>query len=786
MKGGKDEDKVMGPLFPRLHVNDTEKGGPRAPPRNKMALYEQLSIPSQRFNSSASTLPLPPHNTSTMVPSASSSQGGGHERSVFSSFYMPSPTPARSTEKVQSLPSDGVNMNTTMEFERESSKNTGYKHHSPNAKCSSFHPHDFSSSKNTCRKKFGDEDDFRVPTYVHTETVPSSDKDLNGGDKERPTPIPMYPGQSPLTATNSSQKNMKKVTPNLSVQLQNICDKPLKRTNTTDLKSRQRERNQSEERPKDSVTITDSTEKSSSHPSFGEKILVQECPSSSVNVFDTTHNGNTNLYHKASAKVLLENNIHHNGVLVEPRCTTNNGITEKGNVPRVRSVLGSRTSISNIHRSLNEAENHSDRSEGNTRWPLQVDDADRTDDVSETSMVDSMSGLDISPDDVVGMIGQRQFWKARKAIVNQQRVFSVQVFELHRLIKVQKLIASSPHLLLEENAYLGRPPPKVPAKKLPSEYILKPQPHTTKLKDDSQKPNQNTEYPTENTVGKPPPFDNSVSKGFVSQIPTYGPYAGNPPMAPVAADGRSNPWCFHPHGNQWLVPVMSPSEGLVYKPYMGPCPPTAGFMAPVYGSYGPLTLPPVPAYGVPASHQQPGVGAGAPAIAQSYFPSPYGPPVMNPIIPTSAVEQANLSGGSCPHAQVEQVSTAEVNFNMHSRSSCNMLNPGNMSNQRSEAFSCSVRKFQTSKDSELQGSTASSPCERAHRGVSHVAEGHDALHLFPMAPAIEDSNQTPQAHSSDQQTRVIKVVPHNPRSATESAARIFQSIQEERKQYDSL
>nr|DAD44948.1 TPA_asm: hypothetical protein HUJ06_003178 [Nelumbo nucifera] len=37
----------MGPLFPRLHVNDTEKGGPRAPSRNKMTLYGQLSIPSQ-------------------------------------------------------------------------------------------------------------------------------------------------------------------------------------------------------------------------------------------------------------------------------------------------------------------------------------------------------------------------------------------------------------------------------------------------------------------------------------------------------------------------------------------------------------------------------------------------------------------------------------------------------------------------------------------------------------------------------------------------------------------
>ncbi|TQD70574.1 hypothetical protein C1H46_043890 [Malus baccata] len=46
----RNEDKVMGPMFPRLHVNDADKEGPKAHPRNKMALYEQLSIPSQRFN----------------------------------------------------------------------------------------------------------------------------------------------------------------------------------------------------------------------------------------------------------------------------------------------------------------------------------------------------------------------------------------------------------------------------------------------------------------------------------------------------------------------------------------------------------------------------------------------------------------------------------------------------------------------------------------------------------------------------------------------------------------
>lgn len=74
MKGdGKGEEKAMGPMFPRLHVNDTEKGGPRAPPRNKMALYEQFSIPSQRF-SSGSSGGARARQDSALVPFTSSSQ----------------------------------------------------------------------------------------------------------------------------------------------------------------------------------------------------------------------------------------------------------------------------------------------------------------------------------------------------------------------------------------------------------------------------------------------------------------------------------------------------------------------------------------------------------------------------------------------------------------------------------------------------------------------------------------------------------------------------------------
>ena len=74
MKGGNEEEKLMGPLFPRLHIKDAEKGGPKAPPRNKMALYEQFSVPSQRFPSgSPSILPLPSSNNGSSVPPTPSS-----------------------------------------------------------------------------------------------------------------------------------------------------------------------------------------------------------------------------------------------------------------------------------------------------------------------------------------------------------------------------------------------------------------------------------------------------------------------------------------------------------------------------------------------------------------------------------------------------------------------------------------------------------------------------------------------------------------------------------------
>nr|AEZ53983.1 early flowering protein 3 mutant eam8.k [Hordeum vulgare] len=83
--GGSGEDKVMGPLFPRLHVNDTtlKGGGPRAPPRNKMALYEQFSVPSQRFAANTAPAAHRPAASFAAVSSASAGQAAWRYKSCF-------------------------------------------------------------------------------------------------------------------------------------------------------------------------------------------------------------------------------------------------------------------------------------------------------------------------------------------------------------------------------------------------------------------------------------------------------------------------------------------------------------------------------------------------------------------------------------------------------------------------------------------------------------------------------------------------------------------------------
>lgn len=65
-----------------------------------------------------------------------------------------------------------------------------------------------------------------------------------------------------------------------------------------------------------------------------------------------------------------------------------------------------------------------------------------------------LSAPHLSPKAVIKAVGQLRFWKARLALLRQQQIFSDQVFELHKLIEVQRLLAETPNILIDD-IYFG-------------------------------------------------------------------------------------------------------------------------------------------------------------------------------------------------------------------------------------------------------------------------------------------------------------------------------------------
>ncbi|CAN1161755.1 Protein EARLY FLOWERING 3 [Linum perenne] len=702
MKRGKDEEKMMSPLFPRLHVNDTEKGGPRAPPRNKMALYEQLSIPSQRFN--PAVLPRTPTQHSNLAPPGSSSSQASGLESKFS--YPQQVTPI--ADQFPPYQSGAGNLNSSLAMHEQ-------------------------------RKKTGEEDDFTVPIFVHTGVAPLQRTVSNNIDgQELATFSSKHSGHSNRAhnAGNNNAQCDSSVDPHLRLACISSGDNLV----TSSMKLRARE------------NLADSRETAIVQTKKG-------CQGTNLTDLNSSHGDKSCLQQKSNDCILGDA------------------------VPELQK--GSAQNVIIVEKDLCPSEEPCRRNEDGVTYVARVDvsiglrNADKSDDVSETSILDSAEPLDMSPDDVVEIIGQKHFWKARRAIVNQQRVFAVQVFELHRLIKVQQLIAGSPQLLVEDNNYLGKPSmPGSPMKKLQSEYVLVQAARTRKRKDDTEEPSNKLEGSAENAVAKP-----SLPSLRTGSQPSanHTPHVGNQVPAPAVNDSKTGAWCFHqPTGQQWLVPVMSPTEGLIYKPYAPPGSMGAGCGG--CGSYGPAPIMGNfmnPGYGAaPYLHQGSGGLPGPPPVGHGCFP-PYGMPVMSAGISGSAVEQRNRVPVSGSHGQNSQLSGSGANFSVQHQSSTNV----ELRTQKSGVISMAEIRAST-KEREVQGSTASSRSERMEVvGSVQQVDGRDAaVYMFPARPPSVVSDPRDQG----QTPRVIRVVPHNPRSATESAARIFQSIQEERKQQESI
>lgn len=699
MRGEKDVEKMRSPMFPRLHVNDTEKGGPRAPPRNKMALYEQFSIPSQRFTSgSASILPRAQNSSCDMVSPTSSGQASAYPN-MFVQYSNTSVPPYMAEKLHHSSSSGGTKLKTTTrDIENSSTRPTNNPNSNTTGPLLLAAESDLSQARGLSHSK-------------------SFSFEVHANEEDGSVPKGITP-----QLTNDQESKERKSFPRVS-----LSSTPQHKSRHENDKSRHLVRNYFEENTNVSQTSPDRFERFSSvavardedsedklpYPLTAANNFERSTPSHSS--LNQGNYGSKAVLNKAQAQeefVALRDKVTRRGDnLVEPARGMVEEISSKVRMTSESCLRQHRGDERSTEWLGNGIECHEEKTCGTP--------VDGHDGAFEISMVDAVSDSNVRPDDIVGVIGERQFWKVRRTITYHQRIFAVQVFELHRLITVQKSIAGSPDILHEDGPYLHKPVPKSsPAKKLPLHSV-----------------------------------NNNAGKGLVVKQSNYGEHLRDPLSAPTSTN-KSVTLPFHspPPGNQWLVPVMSPSEGLVYKPYTGPCPPTAGFAVPKYGSCGPMSL----------NH---GILAGTPPpLGQTYFPPPYGFPVMGPLVSNSAVEQISPLGVGRAIEQEYHSSPKETSFPKLHESSCNV------SSQMSCANSCRGGAVQASKGSELQRIAATSPLER-----SRV----DELPLFPVAPTAREPDK--KAQPTKQQTRVIKVLPHNPISASESAARIFQSIQEERK-----
>ncbi|KAI5404109.1 hypothetical protein KIW84_051301 [Lathyrus oleraceus] len=640
-------------------------------------------------------------------PPASSSQGTVHERNYVFPGHLTPETLIRQAGKHLSRQTKGANLNASL---------AQIEH----------------------RKKV-DEDDFRVPVYVRSNIGQSNEKRIESFDGKRPPSTGsryfgfLKPGKSDR---ERDPRQHGSAVVNAVTDVRNDIDGPPQVS-------------PNKEHPSSSARDGSIGEHSDTLVRQGKVTANQEVQDRRVFKLSSLRQGDARLRQDCRAESQSNGHGQSDSLLESTR------EVDKSNGPIVNQT------------SPTQAINGTEYHDTGTGSPKQLGNSNKNDSISKISRVEDLSTVKISPDDVVAVIGQKHFWKARKEIANQQRVFAVQVFELHRLIKVQQLIAGSPDLLFDDGAFLGKSlPDGSTPKKLSLEYVVKARLQNLKRKVDSEKINQNMECSAENAVGK-----TSISSvKNTSHLSSSMPFAGNPHQGNVAADNGMGPWCFNQSpGHQWLIPVMSPSEGLVYKPYPGP-----GFTGTNFGGCGPYAAAPSggtfmnPSYGIPPPPE-------TPPGSQAYFPPYGGMPVMKAAASESAVEHVNQFSA---RGQSRRLSEDEADCNKHNQSSYDLPV------QRNGATS-HVMYHQRSKEFEVQMSTASSPSEMAQEmSTGQVAEGRDVLPLFPMVPVEPES--VPHSLETGQKTRVIKVVPHNRRSATESAARIFQSIQEERKQYDAL
>lgn len=297
---------------------------------------------------------------------------------------MPRNTPAYSSEKVDCQLTDGIDPNSRLEersLKHVNSRNLNLTRSAVH--CSLLqHP----KSKSSHEKKMDDVDDFRVPTFDKSEPALCYNKDTS------------VMGSAKLTSFNTkSQQKSPNATLNSPIRYSTSYFKHFEQTDVANMQSRKFGGSEKERQPEESLVIAEHREKSPPSARVEERPIVAKV-SNGAKTRDVTEKS-----HCGGVSSCQES--YQNGDLIGPRTMNKVDVVENGDGSQKRQRTTNMVDNGNLENNVKE------------NGSLGEHIAERKDEASEASIDDSISGLEISPDDVVGVIGPKHFWKARRAFM---------------------------------------------------------------------------------------------------------------------------------------------------------------------------------------------------------------------------------------------------------------------------------------------------------------------------------------------------------------------------------
>ncbi|XP_057870908.1 protein EARLY FLOWERING 3 isoform X2 [Cryptomeria japonica] len=580
------------PLFPRLHINSAgeKKGGPRAPPRNKMALYEQLSVPSRRFQQ-----PLTPSATQgssfegrysfcpvnfTPMPDASGSDVCYQVYDQSASVVTHDSAAGEGNKQFLRVPTIVSSMTMGSSYGSDKSKN----------------------QRNLPGKKVRDEDDFKVPQC--------SNSRISNISTTGPCIIDKFQTVENFTSNANRPSTSSSNTFQCEATIPTSSDSDYwKKGIQADSKDCSEIKDHLEQQINCSVSLNSDIDCSVSHQLLGNSSSAAPVLTSGQNTTRKNHLIGTGdnvdsvqwvglSSNSTSEGLLLANNNIHREESVQVADINDKGEDNTDGL-RERDEYDQVSSLRNSCESTGGAECSSDENAAEISVASQPMQENRFEDDSDSSMLDSVSISNITPDVVIENIGKQHFWKARKAILRQQRIFSVQVFELHRLIKVQKLMATSP-ILLNYDESSDAPSVKTDNANMSSDNVVEWE-RVKKMNGGTQTNERVNANPTELGAGWLANSEAVCYQGLYNQGPgkimncgeNGNIYAQCFPSISVPFPGGMNTWGF-PHPGfglgQWTVPMPSPPGVFMYNPFAGAFPPAA-FTGSTFSSPGSLSFP---------------------------------------------------------------------------------------------------------------------------------------------------------------------------------------------------